>query len=387
MKSLILICVVYLLFSILAPVTAVAQNDGDPVSIGTYHVIESKALGETRRLLVHLPRGYDGSNITYPVVYHTYGDYVEQYYTEAVKVVEELGNEARMPQMILVGIDNIDRYRDLRPIMRDGSPAGIENYTKFLVDEVFPFVEKNYRTAGYRIVIGPQAGAVFCLYTLQYHTDLFDAFILNNPLVHPQSNELLFDRADKFYQNQKSLNKYFFITYDDIDDSSEDISEIDRFAQLAATAADKGFDLRLNKLVDNDDFIPPAGLKEGLAGLFADYYHPMDQPFGSLDEINAFYGSLSGRYGFEVAPAEIVMTFSAVELMNGRSTEKAVEILEFQTTLYPGMVNAWWQLAGIAAGAGETEKAIELYRKCVEIDPAMKNFVDRRINALTGEED
>jgi len=371
------------MFPLLAPVAAVAQEDGDPVSIGMYRVIESKVLGETRRLLIHLPRGYEGSSISYPVVYHTYGDYVEQYYTEAVKVVEALGNEARTPQLILVGIDNIDRYRDLRPIMRDGSPAGIENYTKFLTDEVFPFVEKNYRTDPFRIVVGPQAGAVFCLYTLQYHTDMFDAFILNNPLVHPQSNELLFDRAEKFYQNQKSLNKYFFITYDDVDDSAGDISEIDRFKQLAAPAADKGFDLHLNKLVDNNDFIPPSGLKDGLSGLFADYYHPTDEPFGSLNEIEAFYGGLSKRYGFDVAPAEIIMTFSADALLEGGSTDKAVEILEFQTTLYPGMVNAWWRLAGIAAGAGDTEKAIELYRKCVEIDPAMNNFVERRINALT----
>jgi len=48
-----------------------AQEDGAPVSIGTYRVIDSQVLGETRRLLIHLPRGYEGSAITYPVVYHS----------------------------------------------------------------------------------------------------------------------------------------------------------------------------------------------------------------------------------------------------------------------------------------------------------------------------
>lgn len=102
-------------------------RDGDPVAIGAYRVIESRALGETRRLLVHLPRGYEGSAVAYPVLYHTYGSYVAAYYAEAVAALESLADEASAPQLILVGIDNIDRYRDLRPLNQDGTPAGIEN--------------------------------------------------------------------------------------------------------------------------------------------------------------------------------------------------------------------------------------------------------------------
>lgn len=169
----------------LAAVPTVAQQDGDPVAIGAYRVIESRALGETRRLLVHLPRGYEGSAVAYPVLYHTYGGNVAAYYAEAVAALESLADEASAPQMILVGIDNIDRYRDLRPLNQDGTPAGIENYTRFLVEEVFPFVEANYRTARYRILAGPQAGAVFGLATLQSHPELFDAFVLNNPFGSP----------------------------------------------------------------------------------------------------------------------------------------------------------------------------------------------------------
>ena len=145
---------VFALYTAISSVRAeqvVAQDDGAPVSIGTYRVIESEALGETRRLLVALPRGYGGSAIAYPVVYHTYGDYMT-YYANAYYSLETLGGEARTPQMILVGIDNIDRYRDLRPLQHNGSPAGIDNYTKFLVGEVIPFVEKEYRTHDIPIV-------------------------------------------------------------------------------------------------------------------------------------------------------------------------------------------------------------------------------------------
>jgi predicted alpha/beta superfamily hydrolase len=364
------------------PPGAAAQEDGAPVSIGTYRVIESKVLGETRRLLIHLPRGYEGSAISYPVVYHTYGDYISTYYADAYSTLEELSGEARTPQLILVGIDNIDRYRDLRPLAHDGSPTAIDNYTRFLTEEVFPFVEANYRTSPYRIAVGPQAGAVFCLYTVMQNTDLFDAFILNNPLTSPPNTDLLLRKAESFFAREGPLRKFFFITYGGADESPDMVADVGRLAQLASPAKDRGFDLRLNDISGSDEFIPPLCLKEGLRALFADYYVPPDSHFSDLAEIRKYYDGLSQRYGFEVAPSEFAMTRSADALLGQKDTAKAVEILEYQTSLYPNMVNAWWRLAGVAAGRGDTARAIELYRKCVEIDPSMKNFVERRIQAL-----
>ena len=97
------------------------------------------------------------------------------------------------------------------------------------------------------------------------------------------------------------------------------------------------------------------------------------------------FAGLSERYGYAVAPAEHVLTRSADTLIERRRVGLALEILEYQTSLYPRMVNGWWRLAGLAAGRGDTDRAIELYRKCVEIDPGMKNFVERRINSLQAE--
>jgi predicted alpha/beta superfamily hydrolase len=371
----------FTVLSLAAAFSAAAQEDGAPVSIGSYRVIESQALGETRRLLIHLPRGYDGAAISYPVVYHTYGDYLSEYYAEAFAVLEELGNSARIPQVILVGIDNIDRYRDLRPLSNDGAPSGVDDYVKFLVDEVFPFVEGHYRANGYRILAGPQAGAIFGLYALQQHPDLFDAFILNNPLVSPPNTELLLARAESFYASQPSLRKFVYITFGGSGDSPGEIANVYRLAEIAAPAADKGLELHLNNLLDNDDFIPPLELGKALRTLFRDY-HVGDRRFTDLAEITAFYEGLSHRYGFDVPAAELMMTLSADALRQRGEIDKAIEILEYDTTLYPNMVNPWWQLAGIAAEQGHIDRAISFYEKCLAIDPSMANFVRRRIEAL-----
>ena len=364
-----------------------AQDDGAPVSIGTYRVIHSRILGEERRLLVHLPRGYEGSAIRFPVVYHTYGDYLSQYYADAFSTLEQLGTTGRIPQMILVGVDNIDRYRDLRPLTNDGAPAGADRYMRFLTDEVIPFVEHNYRAGTYRILVGPQAGAVFGLYALQNNPDVFDAFILNNPLTSPPNTELLLSRAKPFFESQQSVRKYVHITFGGTDESPEEVADVYRQAELTASAQERGFALHLNDVSGNDDFVVPLDLDKALKTLFADYYVPDDRYSAGLIEIRRFYADLSTQFGFDVPPAEHVMTRSADALLEGGEIRKAIEILEYQTTLYPNMVNAWWRLAGIAADRGDIGNAIDLYEQCLKIDPSLANFVRRRIEQLRARSD
>ncbi len=385
LRGLIRISFCVLLFSAsLSAKPTIAQEDGDPVSIGTYRVIDSKALGEKRRLMISLPRGYDGSAISYPILYHTYGDYLSEYYAEAYATVEELGNSARIPQIILVGIDNIDRYQDLRPLGRNGEPTRIDKYLEFLETEVFPLIEENYRTSDFRIVVGPQAGGVFGLYALEETPEMFDAFILNNPFYSPANNNLLLERAKTVFDGSNELSKFCFITFDAKMSSPGVVSEIYHFADLSSPAQKNGFQLHLNNVDSANAFLQPLGLSEGLQTLFADYHVPRERTFPDLAGIQEYYGSLSEVYGFEVAAAEMVMTFSADKLEQQGEIDTAVEILEYQATLYPNMVNAFWRLAGIAAGRGQNKSAIELYKKCQEINPSMGNFVTRRIEELQG---
>jgi tetratricopeptide (TPR) repeat protein len=63
----------------------------------------------------------------------------------------------------------------------------------------------------------------------------------------------------------------------------------------------------------------------------------------------------------------------------------AIEILERQVELYPNLVNGFWRLAGIAADRGRIEEAVRYYQHCIEINPSLANFANRRIAALRGE--
>ena len=76
-------------FLLATPNPASPQSDGDPVSLGSYRVLHSEILGEDRVLQVHLPRGYDSSDLEFPVVYLFYSDWETGYFAQVVNDPQE----------------------------------------------------------------------------------------------------------------------------------------------------------------------------------------------------------------------------------------------------------------------------------------------------------
>jgi hypothetical protein len=74
-----------------------AQEDGDDVVLGKYKLIHSNILDEDRLLLIHLPREYGETRLSYPVLYLLYGQDINNYFAEAVIVTEKLGTTGGTP--------------------------------------------------------------------------------------------------------------------------------------------------------------------------------------------------------------------------------------------------------------------------------------------------
>src|SRR5688572_22507410 len=136
-------------------VPAAAQQAGEPVPIR----IESKILGETRTVLVRTPPSYATGARSYPVLYMTDG---ETQLAHTAATVDFLVRNGRMPEIILVGVTNIDRTRDLTPtrVERatfDGNAVtfptsgGADKFLGFLGTELIPHIESNYRTQPFRV--------------------------------------------------------------------------------------------------------------------------------------------------------------------------------------------------------------------------------------------
>ncbi len=362
--------------------TILAQQNNESISIGTYRILHSQILNEDRTLLINLPRDYEGATISYPVVYLLYGDQVTGYFAETVNLLHRLGEASEIPKMILVGVANVERYRDNLPLQRDGSPGGAEKFLKFFSDELIPFIDQNYRTKNFRILVGPQAGATFGVYSLMENPDAFNAFILNNPFWINYTRDLIIERTEAFFDKNKSFNKFLFITCGSSDDQPEAMEYIQKFAQIIEAKKPLNFRFELNRLSEEDrlDFIPPTGLKRGLRSLFRDYKFPEDRQVAGLEDIKTYYQQLSEKYGFAVDVPEFVLVLQGGKFSQQRNYAAAQEIFEYIIKVYPTSLNAFIQLGNLHRTLGNFEQSLLYYQKFSE--KMRDSFILNRIAAL-----
>jgi hypothetical protein len=95
------------------------QTQSNQIVIGTKDIIHSKILNEQREIWVYVPSSAFDTTFSkqrYPVIYLLDGD---SYFTSVVAMIQELSMEWAYPEMIVVGIPNTDRTRDLTPTHMD----------------------------------------------------------------------------------------------------------------------------------------------------------------------------------------------------------------------------------------------------------------------------
>src|SRR5882762_10039796 len=105
-----------LVLLVLSSSVAFAQYGSSPEKI----TIKSSVLGEDRVILVRTPPGYEKSKLAYPVLYMTDGD---AHIGHTSSTIDFLVRNGRMSDMIVVGITNTDRTRDLTPTKATGANA------------------------------------------------------------------------------------------------------------------------------------------------------------------------------------------------------------------------------------------------------------------------
>lgn len=159
----------------------------DPLPAYTGFTIVSKLLNETRTINVWTPSGYTESPTPLPVLYMLDGGIKEDFPHLANTHASLIANK-QIPPMLLVGIENTERRRDLTGatvVEQDKKVApvvgGAEKFRAFMANELIPEVESRYKTNGKRGIIGESLAGLFVVETLLTHPDLFDYYIAMDP--------------------------------------------------------------------------------------------------------------------------------------------------------------------------------------------------------------
>lgn len=353
--------------------SAHTQSDGETISLGVYRKVNSQILDEDRILQVHVPTGYESTEATYPVIYLFYSDWVEGYYSQLVNDLYHLSID-RIPPFILVGVENTYRYRDLLPWPRSADRANEEGHAdrflSALLEEIIPFVDAEYRTKPYRVMVGPQAAAVFGAYTLLESPEIFQAFILNDPCRFDFPLRSLCHDLAAHASTSAAAGTYFAVSHDASDDRW-DMAMLEELRTNLEQNAVEGFRWRIEIDADWPFFLAPVNARSALMDLFKDYPFPSVEAVEGWEVIRAHYRRLSQDIGFTVDPPNLVLTQAGHQLTESGEHEAALEVLHNLVDLHPHSLDGPWQLANLHRIMGDTATAIRYYEECLRREPNM----------------
>jgi len=150
--------------------------------------ISSRALGEVRRVNIHVPTGYDAStSARFPVLYMPDGG-IDEDFPHVVNTVDSLIALHAIRPVIVVDVPNTERRRDLtgpRTVHTDSAIAshvgGSAAFRQFFRDELIPEIDKRYRTTPERGIIGESLAGLFIVEIFLREPTLFDHYIAFDP--------------------------------------------------------------------------------------------------------------------------------------------------------------------------------------------------------------
>lgn len=178
---------IHLLLWICLQCFASRAQTSDSIPLHDNFTLVSTVLNETRTITVWTPPGYSENMASYPVLYMLDGGIQEDFPHIANTLAKLIASES-IPPMILVGIENTQRRRDLTgptEVKKDKKIAsvvgGSEAFRSFIHTELFAEITKRYRTSAERGIIGESLAGLFVVETFLFQPDLFDFYIAFDP--------------------------------------------------------------------------------------------------------------------------------------------------------------------------------------------------------------
>lgn len=342
---------------------ALSKAGNEEIVIGEKVTIKSEVLNEDRNLMVYLPQTYDISGKSYPVMYLLDGGY---HFHHVSGIVDYLSTRGMMPEMIVVGVLNVDRTRDFSPTHVDKAPTsgGAEKFKSFLSDELMPYVNKNYRTQGYEILVGHSFGGTFATYALLSDPDIFDAYIAISPYLIYDNGDVI-KNAENDLKSKYKNNKHFYMT---LGDEPDYVATLDKFESIIKNKAPQNLDFTYIQMKDeNHNSIPHLSIYNGLEFIYSGWQIPKEKYKEGLAGIDGHYKALSDKYGYEIAVPEQTVNLLGYNYLNKKEYKKAIKVFEENVKRYSASANVYDSLGEAYEKNSQFANAEKNYSKAVEI--------------------
>ena len=388
-----------LAFVALATLPATAQPGG-AVVIGKTDTIHSRIIGEDRQVLVHVPDESSTSpSMRYPVVYLLDGDAHFPSVMGMIQQLTEVNGNSLFPNMILVGIPNTNRQRDLTPTRAKASPygdsnsvrnsGGGENFTAFIEKELMPHIDSLYPTAPYRIIIGHSLGGLMVINTLINHPHLFNSYVAIDPSMWWDDRRLL-HQAEAVLRQQKYTGKSLFLAIantmpagmdtarvrKDTSNATEHIRSILRLKDELKKNKANGlrFDYKYYAH-DTHGSVPLIAEYDGFRFLFDFYNPPYDQMLfddrftadALVNAVKAHYKMITEKMGYTILPPEALINQLGYVYLERGKWDRSIAFFKLNTESYPNSGFCFDSLGDFYSSRGDHQRAVDAYTKSLSL--------------------
>ena len=376
-----------------------AQNH-TPITIGQKEVITSKVLNENRTVWIYTPNlttQQSNSNKTYPVLYLLDGS---AHFYSTVGIIQQLsqanGNGA-LPEMIVVAIENTNRVKDFVPTNGLDKP---NTFIEFLSSELIPYIDKNYKTAPYKMLVGHSLGGLAVIDILTHFPELFNAHIAIDPSMWYDNEKHLTNTIAKFQEKNMNGNRLFIGI----------ANTLPKGMKLSGLKNNKSFETQhIRSIFKLNDFLKanPNGLVynskyyenethntvpliseyDGLHFIF-DYYllDATEKDFTDSTELIAIklkthYENVSKKMGYKNTAPESLINYFAYDALGKKHYSKARALFKLNVDWYPESSNVYDSYADYFLTQNDTLEAITNYKKALRFKN--NSETQRKLNVLT----
>ncbi|TDQ15074.1 hypothetical protein DFQ04_2960 [Algoriphagus boseongensis] len=351
----------------------------EQIVIGTKQQIHSDILNENREFWISLPDSYNEEGASYkryPVLILLDGSAHFRSVTGMVNYMSSGANgNYRIPEMIVVGIQNVDRRRDFTPdkiiTVRENNSGGGDKFLGFLESELIPELEQKYRTDPFRILFGHSLGGLLATHAYLKENTLFQAFIAVDPSFGTWDEETMDKKLEAM--PAQSFERFLYIATANWD--KRNIRNRDRHVRFYESLNSK-YEGELRAQLDyfeeeNHGSVPVIAFYEGISSIFEGYGISY-RDIKSTDQLNRHFENISNRLSWDINPPEDLVNRIGYTLLQSRNEEEKSQALEFfilNTENFPKSYNAFDSLGEAYELLGNQEKALENYQKSLLLNP------------------
>ena len=395
MKNLISISAFVLFFFALYHSHAQTNNK---IVIGTIDSLQSNLLGEQQKVWVYVP---DGANQQYPVVYLLDGD---AHFYSVVGMIQQLSSvngNTMCPKMIVVGITNTDRTRDLTPTHVDVDPpfmdstssktsGGGEKFIAYIEKELMPYIEAKYPTAPYKMLIGHSFGGLEVMQAFTHHNHLFNAYICIDPSMW-WDHEKLLKQTKQALAAQKFEGRSLYLGIANTMEEGTDIKKVAHdtavetkhirsiLALQAAFEQNKknGLHYRSKYYPDDTHGSVPLIAEYDAFRFFFDYF-PLkftmkdytDSTGALADKYRNHFANLSQKMGYSIKPDEMEINYMGYDFLGRKLYKTAARLLKLNVDNYPESHHVYDAYGDYFIAMGDKANATIQFEKALSIKDA-----------------